>query len=106
DRQAEGGKARGIAVGVERQPVDLRLQPLDHMRQQRLAAERAQALVAPAHALRLAAGEYNAHDGASAFPHFSPLTRHRHKRGYEQSNPKSARPPCPCTSSSKTTYTR
>ena len=60
DRQAEAGEARRIAVGVQDQPADLRRDPLDGMGKQRPSGERAQALVAAAHAARPAAGKQNA----------------------------------------------
>ena len=54
------GKARGIAVGVEDQPVALRLQPRDHAIENGAAGDLAHRLVAAAHAAREAAGEQHA----------------------------------------------
>ena len=50
DGQIEGLKARGVAVGAERQRGDLRTKPLDRMSQHRPAGEREEPLVGPAHA--------------------------------------------------------
>ena len=58
--QAEGGEAGRVAVGVEHQSADLRPRALDDVAQDRPPAQRAQALVAAAHAPRQAAGQQQA----------------------------------------------
>ena len=68
-RQAKGGEAGGIAVGVEDEPAHLRADAPDDPRQDGRAAQRPQALVAAAHAPRLPAGEEEADDGGRGFGH-------------------------------------
>ena len=60
DRQPEGRKARGIAVGIDDHGADLGPQPADDVGQHGPAGELEQPLVAAAHAARLAAGEHHA----------------------------------------------
>ena len=57
DRQAETGKPRRIAVGVEDQSVALRFQARDHAFEDGAAADPAHRLVAAAHPPRQTAGE-------------------------------------------------
>ena len=56
-RQAELGEAGRVAIGVQHHLAHLRLQPGDDARQQRLAAEPEQRLVAAPHAPGKATGE-------------------------------------------------
>jgi hypothetical protein len=58
DRQAEGCKARGIAIGAEKQAFALRREPCDDAGQNRLAANFAQRLIAAAHSPRQTARKH------------------------------------------------
>ena len=60
DRQAERREAPGIAIGAENEAVALRLEPLDDAGEDRAPADRAQRLVAAAHAPRQSAGKDDA----------------------------------------------
>ena len=65
DGQSEARKPRGIAIGVENQPVALRLEPRDHALEDGAAADLPHRLVAAAHPPRQAAGEQHAVGGIS-----------------------------------------
>jgi hypothetical protein len=60
DRQAERGKARRIAIGVENEAIALRRQPRDHAVEDGAAGDGAHRLVAAAHPPRQAAGQQHA----------------------------------------------
>ena len=57
DRHAKLAEAGRIAIGIDGEFTDLRLQSLQDVGKKRPAGEQAQAFVAPAHARRAAAGE-------------------------------------------------
>jgi hypothetical protein len=59
-RQAERREACGVAIGVENEPVALRLQPRDDAREDGAAADLAHRLVAAAHASRQPARQQHA----------------------------------------------
>ena len=59
NRQPQIGKARRIAIGVQRQPRHMRGEPIHHMRQQAVPAQAQAPLVAAAHPGRLPARQYN-----------------------------------------------
>jgi len=59
---------RRMAVGVDQHGVDLSRQTVDHVRNQRLAAEHHKTFVASPKAAALAAGE---HESGNAFAHAS-----------------------------------
>ena len=81
-RQAEPGKARRVAIGVEHECRDLRPQPLDDPIEQRHPAEQPQRLVAAAHAPRQPAREQQPDDVHAAFtPHLSARLALRASRG-------------------------
>jgi hypothetical protein len=57
DRQAERRKARGIAIGIEDEPISLRLEQRDHAVENGAAADPAHRFVAATHPPCKAAGE-------------------------------------------------
>ena len=59
-RQAKSREPRRITIGIENEPVALRLQPRDHAIEDGAAADLAHRLVAAAHPPRQTAGEQHA----------------------------------------------